>query len=80
MSKFDSKELHDEKKLDPIERLEDSPFKVLIQNSNDVIQIISPDGTYKYVSPVIEQVLGYNLRKDWGRIYLKSIVMKNHRY
>lgn len=33
-------------------------FQVLVQESSDVFEIISPDGTIQYISPAIEKIIG----------------------
>jgi PAS domain S-box-containing protein len=35
-------------------------FKTLIQHTSDVVTILEPDGTIRYESPSVEQVLGYD--------------------
>jgi PAS domain S-box-containing protein len=34
-------------------------FRALVQNSSDLISVLTPDGTRKYVSPSVERILGY---------------------
>lgn len=34
-------------------------FRALVQNSSDVITVLDPDGTQRFVSPAVEQILGY---------------------
>ncbi len=40
-------------------RLSEDRFRSLIQNSSDVTIIIGVDGTYRYLSPAVEQLLGF---------------------
>ena len=40
-------------------RLSEDRFRSLIQNSSDVTMIIDDDGIYRYLSPAVEQLLGY---------------------
>ncbi|HEX5553517.1 MAG TPA: PAS domain-containing sensor histidine kinase, partial [Chitinophagaceae bacterium] len=49
-----------------VEDLEESRERLhlLVQNSFDIITIFSPDGTIKYLSPSVQQVLGYDPDKD----------------
>lgn len=42
-------------------------FQVLIQESNDVFEIIAPDGTIMYISDASEKVLGYKPEERIGR-------------
>ncbi len=34
-------------------------FRSLVQNSNDIIFVLSGDGTIRYISPSVERILGY---------------------
>ena len=40
-------------------RLSEDRFRSLIQNSSDVTMIIDVDGIFRYLSPAVEQLLGY---------------------
>ena len=42
-------------------------FQVLVQDSNDVFEIVTPDGTIEYVSPAIEKILGYKTEERIGK-------------
>ncbi|HVJ98189.1 MAG TPA: PAS domain S-box protein, partial [Acidimicrobiia bacterium] len=41
-------------------------FKALVQHASDVIMVIARDGTYQYVSPAFESVLGYDVDASVG--------------
>ena len=40
-------------------RLSEARFRALVQHAADVIAVLAPDGTVRYVSPAVERVLGY---------------------
>ncbi|MBO0349980.1 PAS domain S-box protein [Phormidium pseudopriestleyi FRX01] len=40
-------------------QISESKFRNLIDNLNDMVFIIDPDGTFSYVSPTFESVMGY---------------------
>lgn len=42
-------------------------FQVLVQESSDVFEIISPDGTIQYISPAVEKFTGYKPEERIGR-------------
>jgi len=42
-------------------------FQVLVQESSDVFEIISPDGTIQYISPAYERIMGYKSEERIGR-------------
>ena len=42
-------------------------FQVLVQESSDVFEIITPDGTIQYISEASEKVLGYKPEERIGR-------------
>jgi diguanylate cyclase (GGDEF)-like protein/PAS domain S-box-containing protein len=44
---------------DSLRRQSEARFSSLVQNSSDVLSVISPDATIGYISPSIERVLGY---------------------
>lgn len=46
-------------------------FQVLVQQSSDVFEIISPDFTILYVSPAVERILGYPPEERIGRSALE---------
>ena len=37
----------------------DTRFRALVQNALDIVAIVDPDGSWSYVSPAIERVLGF---------------------
>ena len=41
-------------------------YRSLVQNTSDVITILEPDGTIRYVSPAIERVTGYTPEEQIG--------------
>ena len=51
------------------EDLKDSEerFRSLVQNASDIISILNPDGTIRYVSPSVEWVLGHQPEERVGR-------------
>lgn len=42
-------------------------FRSLVQDGSDLIAILEPDGTYKYVSPTSKQVLGFTPEEYVGK-------------
>ncbi|MGD9569167.1 MAG: EAL domain-containing protein [Sedimentibacter sp.] len=42
-------------------------FQVLVQESSDVFEIIEPDGTIKYISEAVENVIGYKVEERIGK-------------
>ena len=47
-------------------RRSEKRFRSLIQNSSDIITLLTAEGTVRYVSPAIEQVLGYRPEERVG--------------
>ena len=43
-------------------------FRLMIQNFNDMLLILEPDGTERFVSPACERILGYPSRDLVGKI------------
>jgi two-component system, cell cycle sensor histidine kinase and response regulator CckA len=58
--------------LEALERREEH-YRSLIENSMDLISILNPDGTIRYVSPSHERILGYPLEELVGRNVLAFI-------
>ena len=50
-------------------------FRALIQNSSDVVAIVGADGVSRYVSPVVERVLGYKPENGLGRSVFQPPVL-----
>jgi diguanylate cyclase (GGDEF)-like protein/PAS domain S-box-containing protein len=50
-------------------------FRALIQNSSDVVAIVGADGATRYVSPVVERVLGYKPEDGIGHNAFRPPVM-----
>ena len=50
-------------------------FRALIQNSSDVVAIVGADGMTRYVSPVVERVLGYKPESGVGHNVFRPPVM-----
>jgi diguanylate cyclase (GGDEF)-like protein/PAS domain S-box-containing protein len=50
-------------------------FRALIQNSSDVVAIVGADGITRYLSPVVERVLGYKPENGIGRSAFRPPLM-----
>lgn len=48
-------------------------FQVMVQESSDVFEIISPDGTTRYISPAIERIMGYKPNERIGKSSLQFL-------
>lgn len=65
------------------EQTEDAPretkefFQILVENTMDMISIHGPDGTIRYISPSVKQVLGYQPEELIGKI-ADNIVHPDH--
>ena len=46
-------------RLDEAHRADEARFRSLVQNASDVVAILDPDGTWCYVSPPVERLLGH---------------------
>jgi two-component system CheB/CheR fusion protein len=56
-------------------RANEEKFRLLVQNSSDIITVFNQDGTILYESPAIENVLGYKPEERVGRnINMDTIV------
>jgi PAS domain S-box-containing protein len=54
------REITERKKTDMKIRDNERRFRSLVQNSNDIIFILTADGTIRYISPSVETILGYS--------------------
>ena len=48
-------------------RQSEERFRALVQNSSDIITVITSDGTIRYVSPAVERVAGYHPEELVGK-------------
>jgi PAS domain S-box-containing protein len=48
-------------------RQSEERFRSLVENALDIIMILEPDGTIQYVSPSIENILGYSATEPIGK-------------
>jgi PAS domain S-box-containing protein len=48
-------------------------FQMLVQQSSDVFEIISPDFTIQYISPAVEKIIGYKPEQRIGKSALEFI-------
>lgn len=58
-----------EEALDQIQKR----FQVLVQQSNDVFEIIAPDFTILYISPAVENIIGYTPNERIGKNSLEFL-------
>ncbi len=62
-----SADITERKRAEAAVRVQDERFRSLVQNASDVVSILRPDGSIRYVTPAIERVLGYSERDVVGR-------------
>jgi len=48
-------------------------FRALIENSSDIIQIVDSEGVIRYVSPSVQQILGYKPEELIGRLSIDVV-------
>jgi len=48
-------------------------FRALIENSSDIIQIVDSEGVIRYVSPSVQQILGYKPEELIGRLSIDAV-------
>ncbi|MCT7993973.1 PAS domain S-box protein [Laspinema olomoucense] len=53
------RDITDQKAREKALQISESKFRNLIDNLNDMVFIIEPDGTFSYVSPTFESIMGY---------------------
>lgn len=60
-------EIEQRKKVEEELRRNEERFRALVQHSSDIISVIEPDRTRRYVSPAVEWILGYTPQELTGK-------------
>jgi PAS domain S-box-containing protein len=60
-------DISERKRAEDIVRRSEIHFRALIENASDIIVIINDDGTFRYGSPSLDRVLGYQPEELIGR-------------
>ena len=67
------KEIEGRQKSEAALRESEEKYRDLVENINDLIYAIDKDGVVTYVSPTVEQILGYRPDEIIGRAFMKLI-------
>nr|WP_309098992.1 diguanylate cyclase [Fredinandcohnia onubensis] len=67
------KELQQYKRAEQARRESEETFRIIAKNSVDIIKVLTPDGDITYVSPSIEDILGYPVQKMIGKSFIETI-------
>lgn len=67
------KELQQYKRAEQARRESEETFRIIAENSVDIIKVLTPDGNITYVSPSIEDILGYPAQKIIGKSFIETI-------
>ena len=60
------RDITERKEVENAVRHSEERFRSLVQNASDIITILEPDGTIRYVSPATEKVIGYHPEERVG--------------
>jgi len=67
------KDISANKKAEQARRESEETFRIIAENSVDIIKVLTPDGKITYVSPSIEDILGYSAPKMIGKSFIETI-------
>jgi len=59
--------ISEREKADAALRRNEQELQLLIENARDIIHVLNPDGTIRYISPSVQRTLGYTPREMIGR-------------
>ncbi len=63
------RDISDRKASEQVMRESEAKFRSMVENANDIIYLLTPDGLFSYVSPNITEVLGYDPAVIQGQTY-----------
>ncbi|WP_099362534.1 diguanylate cyclase domain-containing protein [Fredinandcohnia onubensis] len=67
------KELQQYKRAEQARRESEETFRIIAENSVDIIKVLTPEGNITYVSPSIEDILGYPKQKMISKSFLETV-------
>lgn len=67
------KELQQYKEAEQARRESQETFRIIAENSVDIIKVLSPEGEITYASPSIEDILGYSARNMTGKSFFETV-------
>jgi diguanylate cyclase (GGDEF)-like protein/PAS domain S-box-containing protein len=60
------RDVTERKEVEEVSKESEERLRTLLQNTSDIITLLEPDGTVRYISPAVERVTGYRPEEQIG--------------
>lgn len=66
-------DITEQKRMEEVLRASEQRFRSFVENANDVVFVLTPDGTFSYVSPQWSEAFGYEISETVGKPFVPFV-------